>query len=52
MATQNECTGHHSTDDHEHGPGCGHEAVPLGDHVDYIHGSHRHALHGEHYDEH
>jgi zinc transport system permease protein len=37
---------------HEHGPGCGHEAVVHGDHVDYLHGEHRHAAHGPHYDEH
>ncbi len=37
---------------HEHGPGCGHPAVPHGDHVDYVHGGHRHAPHGPHYDEH
>jgi zinc transport system permease protein len=37
---------------HEHGPGCGHEAVEHGDHVDYIHDGHRHAVHGGHYDEH
>jgi zinc transport system permease protein len=37
---------------HEHGPGCGHEAVAHGDHVDYVHGEHRHAAHGPHYDEH
>lgn len=37
---------------HEHGPGCGHEAIPHGDHVDYLHGDHRHAPHGGHYDEH
>ncbi len=37
---------------HEHGPGCGHEAVEHGDHIDYIHGGHRHAVHGGHYDEH
>ncbi|GAA1145151.1 metal ABC transporter permease [Ornithinicoccus hortensis] len=37
---------------HEHGPGCGHRAVPHGDHVDYLHGEHRHAPHGAHYDEH
>lgn len=36
---------------HEHGPGCGHEAVEHGDHVDYIHG-HRHAKHDDHWDEH
>jgi zinc transport system permease protein len=37
---------------HEHGPDCGHLAVPHGDHVDYVHDGHRHAQHGEHYDEH
>ena len=37
---------------HEHGPGCGHPAVEHGDHVDYIHDGHRHAVHGSHYDEH
>ncbi len=38
--------------DHQHGPDCGHEAVPHGDHVDYLHDGHRHAPHGGHYDEH
>ncbi|MGY2875251.1 zinc transport system permease protein [Marmoricola sp. URHA0025 HA25] len=37
---------------HEHGPRCGHVAVEHGDHVDYIHDGHRHAVHGGHYDEH
>ncbi|HSP60727.1 MAG TPA: metal ABC transporter permease [Ornithinimicrobium sp.] len=37
---------------HEHGPGCGHEAVLHGDHVDYLHDGHRHAAHEGHYDEH
>lgn len=37
---------------HEHGPDCGHPAVPHGDHVDYVHDGHRHAPHGRHYDEH
>jgi len=27
------CSGHEAT--HKHGPGCGHEAVPHGDHTDY-----------------
>lgn len=42
----------HADHDHVHGPGCGHLAVPHGDHVDYIHDGHRHAPHGRHYDEH
>ena len=41
---------------HVHGPGCGHVAVEHGDHVDYVHDGHRHAVHvtgeGRHYDEH
>lgn len=37
---------------HEHGPGCGHEVVPHGDHIDYLHDGHRHAAHEGHYDEH
>ncbi len=41
-----------SEHEHEHGPGCGHVAVPHDDHVDYVHDGHRHAPHGEHYDEH
>ena len=45
---------HDVTDEHphDHGPGCGHLAVPHDDHVDYVHNGHRHAVHGEHYDEH
>jgi zinc transport system permease protein len=37
---------------HVHGEDCGHPAVEHGDHVDYVHDGHRHAPHGEHYDEH
>ena len=48
-----ERTGEH---DHDHGPDCGHLAVPHGDHVDYVHDGHRHAEHvsgkERHYDEH
>ena len=44
------CIGHDSK--HVHGPGCGHEAVPHGDHVDYIVGRHRHAPHDGHCDHH
>ena len=41
---------HAETDEphrHEHGPGCGHLAVEHGDHVDYVHDGHRHAVHAE-----
>jgi zinc transport system permease protein len=45
---------HESAGDHphDHGPGCGHLAVPHDDHVDYVHDGHRHAAHAGHYDEH
>lgn len=38
--------------DHEHGPGCGHEPVPHGDHIDYLVGGHLHHPHGDHCDDH
>lgn len=49
-----ETAAHHTIDEHphEHGDDCGHVAVPHGDHVDYVHDGHRHAVHGKHYDEH
>lgn len=37
---------------HTHGPGCGHETVPHGDHVDYLHDGHLHHMHDGHVDEH
>ncbi|WP_219106587.1 metal ABC transporter permease [Austwickia sp. TVS 96-490-7B] len=43
---------HAAAHEHDHGPGCGHQAVPHGDHVDYVHDGHRHAPHAGHYDEH
>jgi len=43
----------HTVAEHEHGgPDCTHETVPHDDHVDYLHDDCRHALHGDHYDEH
>ncbi|MDF1850691.1 MAG: hypothetical protein P1U85_07660 [Verrucomicrobiales bacterium] len=39
-------------DGHVHGPGCGHEAVPHGDHVDYLVDGHLHHPHGDHCDDH
>src|SRR5438270_11186848 len=42
VGTQNpgDCTPRHDCGAHDrghkHGPGCGHEAVPHGDHVDYL----------------
>ncbi len=50
------CTPGHNCDGHEaghiHGPGCGHEAVPHGDHVDYLVAGHLHHPHGDHCDDH
>ncbi len=37
---------------HRHEPGCGHQPVQHGDHTDFIHEGHRHAVHADHYDEH
>ncbi len=47
---QHRC-GHHDGA-HRHGPGCGHQAVPHGDHVDYLVGGHLHHPHGNHCDDH
>ncbi len=38
--------------DHVHGPGCGHPAVPHGNHVDYLVQGHLHHPHGTHCDDH
>ena len=47
---EHRCTGHDS--DHVHGPGCGHEMVSHGDHVDYLVDGHLHHPHGDHCDDH
>jgi hypothetical protein len=44
------CT--HDAHAHAHGEGCGHVAVPHGDHTDYVHDGHRHAAHEGHWDDH
>jgi hypothetical protein len=44
------CGGH--DDAHRHGPGCGHEAIPHGDHEDYIVAGHLHHPHDKHCDNH
>lgn len=50
------CTGGHAcgghTAGHVHGAGCGHEAVPHGDHVDYLVDGHLHHQHEGHCDDH
>lgn len=38
--------------DHVHGPGCGHEAVPHGDHICYLVDGHLHFPHDGHCDDH
>ena len=37
---------------HHHGPDCGHEAIPHGDHVDYLVDGHLHHPHDDHCDDH
>jgi hypothetical protein len=50
------CTPGHDCDvhtkGHVHGPGCGHEPVPHGDHIDYLVDGHLHYCHGDHCDDH
>ena len=51
-----DCTPEHTCGGHEaghvHGPDCGHEAVPHGDHVDYLVDGHLHHPHDGHCDHH
>jgi hypothetical protein len=51
-----ECTPEHTCEAHDpahkHGPGCGHEAIPHGDHTDYLVDGHLHHPHSEHCDDH
>ena len=42
----------HTCAGHVHGTGCGHEAVPHGDHTDYIVNGRLHHQHGDHCDDH
>ncbi|TLU64663.1 hypothetical protein FE810_11295 [Thalassotalea litorea] len=37
---------------HVHGPDCGHEAVPHGDHIDYLVNGRLHHVHNGHCDDH
>jgi hypothetical protein len=50
------CTPSHSCAAHKqahtHGSNCGHEAVPHGNHVDYLVDGHLHHPHGSHCDDH
>ena len=51
-----DCTGGHvcegHTTEHTHGADCGHEAVPHGDHTDYLVEGHLHHQHSGHCDNH
>jgi len=55
-ANQDKCTPEHGCGAHKanhgHGPNCGHERVPHGDHVDYLVKGHLHHPHGKHCDDH
>lgn len=44
------CGGHDQA--HAHGPDCGHDAVPHGDHTGYLVDGHLHRPHGDHCDDH
>ncbi len=50
------CTPTHNCGQHDkghvHGPGCGHEAIPHGDHMDYLVAGHLHHPHDGHCDDH
>lgn len=50
------CTGGHDCGAHDkahrHGADCGHEAVPHGDHTDYLVSGHLHFFDGDHCDNH
>jgi hypothetical protein len=45
-----DCSAHESS--HRHGPACGHELVPHGDHTDYLVDGHLHHLCNGHCDDH
>lgn len=47
---EHSCAGHGAS--HVHGPECGHQAVPHGDHVDYLVDGHLHHPHNGHCDHH
>ena len=55
-ANPNMCTPDHDCNahnrSHTHGPDCGHERVPHGDHVDYLVAGHLHHSHDTHCDDH
>jgi hypothetical protein len=46
------CTPNVQCRGHTHGPGCGHDAIPHGDHIDYVIDGRMHHPHGDHCDDH
>src|ERR1700731_1542330 len=46
------CTPEIRCSGHEHGPNCGHEAIPHGVHLDYLVNGRLHHTHGDHCDDH
>jgi hypothetical protein len=46
------CTPEMRCSGHEHGPNCGHEPIPHGDHIDYVVNGRLHHPHGDHCDDH
>jgi hypothetical protein len=48
--TGHTCSSH--AGDHKHAADCGHEAVPHGDHTDYLVDGHLHHHHSDHCDDH
>jgi len=46
------CAPVHACGEHVHGPDCGHETVPHGDHIDYIVDGRLHHVHDGHCDDH
>jgi hypothetical protein len=50
--TPNHACAVHANGSHKHSPGCGHPAVPHGDHIDYVVEGHLHHEHNGHCDDH
>ena len=48
-SAEHRAQGHGSA--HQHGPDCGHEAVPHGNHIDYLVDGRLHHPHGDHCDD-
>ena len=45
-----DCKDKHQNHEHVHGPECGHTAVSNGGQTGYLHDSHMHVAHGDHFD--